>query len=121
GDSFTYTVRGREIEVDIADESLSGTRIPRVALPKTKDPGERLRFALLENLPGYFPYTAGEFPFKRRTEDPTRMYAGEGSPERTNRRFHLVSEGMPAKRLSTAFDSVTLYGYDPDERPGIYG
>ncbi len=121
GDSFTYTVRGREIEVDIADESLSGTRIPRVALPKTKDPGERLRFALLENLPGYFPYTAGVFPFKRRNEDPTRMFAGEGSPERTNRRFHLVSEGMPAKRLSTAFDSVTLYGYDPDERPDIYG
>ena len=121
GESFTYTVRGREIKVELTEESLSGTRLPRVALPKVEDPGERLRFALLENLPGYFPYTAGVFPFKRRNEDPTRMFAGEGSPERTNRRFHLVSEGMPAKRLSTAFDSVTLYGFDPDERPDIYG
>ncbi len=121
GDSFTYEVRGRRIEVDLREESLSGTRIPRVAVPPTMDPGERLRFALLENAPGYFPYTAGVFPFKRRGEDPTRMFAGEGSPERTNRRFHLVSEGTPAKRLSTAFDSVTLYGFDPDERPDIYG
>jgi methylmalonyl-CoA mutase len=92
-----------------------------VALPRTEDPGERLRFALLENVPGSFPFTAGVFPFKRSTEDPTRMFAGEGSPERTNRRFHLVSQGMAAKRLSTAFDSVTLYGFDPDERPDIYG
>ncbi len=120
-DSMTFAVRGRDIETHLFDESLSGTRIPRVALPRTEDPGERLRFALLENLPGYFPFTAGVFPFKRKDEEPTRMFAGEGSPERTNRRFHLVSKGMPAKRLSTAFDSVTLYGFDPDERPDIYG
>ncbi len=120
-DRFTYEVRGREVDVDLRETSLSGTRIPRVALPRTEEPGERLRFALLENVPGYFPYTAGVFPFKRRGEDPTRMFAGEGSPERTNRRFHLVSEGTPAKRLSTAFDSVTLYGFDPDERPDVYG
>ncbi len=119
--TFVYQVRGREIDVALYSESLSGTRIPRVALPRTTEPGERLRFALLENAPGYFPYTSGVFPFKRRGEDPTRMFAGEGSPERTNRRFHLVSEGTPAKRLSTAFDSVTLYGFDPDERPDIYG
>jgi methylmalonyl-CoA mutase len=120
-DTFTYQVRGRDITVPLFTESLSGTKVPRVALPRTEDPGERLRFALLENLPGYFPYTAGVFPFKRAGEDPTRMFAGEGSPERTNRRFHLVSAGMPAKRLSTAFDSVTLYGFDPHERPDIYG
>jgi methylmalonyl-CoA mutase len=120
-DAFTYRVRGRDITVPLTTTSLSGTKVPRVALPKTEDPGERLRFALLENLPGYYPFTAGVFPFKRSGEDPTRMFAGEGSPERTNRRFHLVSEGMPAKRLSTAFDSVTLYGFDPDERPDIYG
>ncbi len=120
-DAFTYTVRGRDFTVPLYTESLSGTRIPRVALPRTEDPGERLRFALLENVPGYFPYAAGVFPFKRTGEDPTRMFAGEGSPERTNRRFHLVSEGLPAKRLSTAFDSVTLYGFDPHERPDIYG
>ena len=121
GDSYTYTVRDREIEVPLARQSLSGLRIPRVALPRTRNAGERLRFALRENLPGYFPYTAGVFPFKRTGEDPTRMFAGEGGPERTNRRFHLVSQGMPAKRLSTAFDSVTLYGFDPHERPDIYG
>ncbi|MBT8399534.1 MAG: methylmalonyl-CoA mutase, partial [Rhodothermia bacterium] len=120
-DAMTFAVRGRDIETHLFEESLSGTRIPRVALPRTEDPGERLRFALLENLPGYFPFTAGVFPFKRKDEEPTRMFAGEGSPERTNRRFHLVSKGMPAKRLSTAFDSVTLYGFDPDERPDIYG
>ncbi len=120
-DAFTYEVRGREFRVPLHVESLSGTRIPRVVLPRTVDPGERLRFALLENLPGYFPFTAGVFPFKRENEDPTRMFAGEGSPERTNRRFHLVSVGMPAARLSTAFDSVTLYGFDPDERPDIWG
>ena len=121
-DTYTYKVRNREITVPLFHESLSGTKVPRVALPRTADPGERLRFALLENLPGYFPFTAGVFPFKRTgDEDPTRMFAGEGSPERTNRRFHLVSAGMPAKRLSTAFDSVTLYGFDPDERPDIYG
>ena len=120
-DTFTYTVRGRDFTVPLYRETLSGTKIPRVALPKTQDPGERLRFALLENLPGYFPFTAGVFPFKREGEDPTRMFAGEGSPERTNRRFHLVSSDSPANRLSTAFDSVTLYGFDPDERPDIYG
>lgn len=120
-ETFTYSVRGRDFTVPLYTESLSGTQIPRVALPRTEDPGERLRFALLENLPGFFPFTAGVFPFKRVGEDPTRMFAGEGSPERTNRRFHLVSEGMPAKRLSTAFDSVTLYGFDPHERPDIYG
>ncbi|WP_022834810.1 methylmalonyl-CoA mutase family protein [Salisaeta longa] len=120
-DEFTYTVRGRDITVPLYKESLSGTKIPRVALPTTEDPGERLAFALLENLPGYYPFTAGVYPFKRTGEDPTRMFAGEGSPERTNRRFHLVSEGTPANRLSTAFDSVTLYGFDPDERPDIYG
>ena len=118
---FTYTVREKDITAPLYRESLSGTKIPRVALPTTEAPGERLRFALLENLPGYFPFTAGVYPFKRAGEDPTRMFAGEGSPERTNRRFHLVSQGTPAKRLSTAFDSVTLYGFDPGERPDIYG
>ena len=120
-DNYTYTVRGKEIRVPLYRMSLSETRLPRVALPKAECPGERLRFTLLENLPGYFPYAAGVYPFKRTNEDPTRMFAGEGSPERTNRRFHLVSEGMPARRLSTAFDSPTLYGFDPDERPDIYG
>jgi len=120
-DSFDYDIRERTFSAPLFTESLSGTRIPRVAIPRTEDPGERLRFALLENLPGYFPFTAGVFPFKRAGEDPTRMFAGEGSPERTNRRFHLVSTGMAAKRLSTAFDSVTLYGFDPHERPDIYG
>lgn len=120
-ETFAYTVRGKEVRVPLFTETLSGLRIPRVALPKTEDPGERLRFALTENLPGFFPFTAGVYPFKRKGEDPIRMFAGEGAPERTNRRFHLVSEGMPARRLSTAFDSVTLYGFDPDERPDIYG
>ena len=121
GETFTYTVRDRNIEVPLHRETLSGTQVPRVALPKTDDPGERLRFALTENLPGYYPFTAGVYPFKRIGEDPTRMFAGEGSPERTNRRFHLVSQDAPANRLSTAFDSVTLYGFDPDERPDVYG
>jgi len=120
-DELVYTVRGREIRQPLTHETLSGTKVPRVALPRTENPGERLRYALLENLPGYFPFTAGVFPLKRRGEDPTRMFAGEGTPERTNKRFHLVSLGLPAKRLSTAFDSVTLYGRDPDERPDIYG
>ena len=120
-DELVYEVRGREIRQPLKHETLSGTAVPRVALPRTEDPGERLRYALLENLPGYFPFTAGVFPLKRTGEDPTRMFAGEGTPERTNKRFHLVSLGLPAKRLSTAFDSVTLYGRDPDERPDIYG
>jgi isobutyryl-CoA mutase len=120
-DDLVYHVRGKEIRQPLKHETLSGTKVPRVALPRAEDPGERLRFALTENLPGFFPFTAGVFPLKRTGEDPTRMFAGEGGPERTNRRFHLVSLGLPAKRLSTAFDSVTLYGRDPDERPDIYG
>ena len=118
---FSVKIRGKEIKNELFRESLSGTRIPRISLPKTKNLGDRLKFALKENLPGYFPFTAGVFPFKREGEDPTRMFAGEGTPERTNRRFHYVSEGMPAARLSTAFDSVTLYGEDPAHRPDIYG
>ncbi len=121
GDEFTVKIRGKEIKNKLYRESLSGTKIPRLSLPKSKNLGERLKFALRENLPGYFPFTAGVFPFKREGEDPTRMFAGEGTPERTNKRFHYVSEGMAAARLSTAFDSVTLYGEDPDHRPDIYG
>ncbi|MCC5906387.1 MAG: methylmalonyl-CoA mutase family protein [Balneolaceae bacterium] len=121
GDEFTVKIRGKEIKNKLYRESLSGTKIPRLSLPKTQNLGERLKFALRENLPGYFPFTAGVFPFKREGEDPTRMFAGEGTPERTNKRFHYVSEGMAAARLSTAFDSVTLYGEDPDHRPDIYG
>ncbi len=118
---FTVKIRGKEIKNQLFRESISGTKVPRISLPKTKNLGDRLRFALKENLPGYFPFTAGVFPFNREGEDPTRMFAGEGTPERTNRRFHYLSEGMPAARLSTAFDSVTLYGEDPDKRPDIYG
>lgn len=120
-DEFSYPVRGRDIKVKTFSNSLSGTRIPKVAPPNLSGPSDVLRFLLQENLPGEFPYTAGVFPFKRENEDPTRMFAGEGGPERTNRRFHYVSEGMPAHRLSTAFDSVTLYGEDPELRPDIYG
>ncbi|MEM7656198.1 MAG: methylmalonyl-CoA mutase family protein [Bacteroidota bacterium] len=120
-DEFVYQVRGRDIKVDAQVETLSHNRIPKVILPRFQDWGEILRWQLQENVPGEFPYTAGVFPFKREGEDPTRMFAGEGGPERTNRRFHYVSLGMPAKRLSTAFDSVTLYGEDPAERPDIYG
>ena len=120
-DNFDVKIRNKTIKNELYRESLSGTKIPRISLPNTKNPGDRLKFALRENLPGYFPFTAGVFPFKREGEDPTRMFAGEGTPERTNRRFHYVSEGMPAARLSTAFDSVTLYGEDPDNRPDIYG
>ncbi|MFP8488091.1 methylmalonyl-CoA mutase family protein [Gracilimonas sp. Q87] len=118
---FEVKIRDKTFKNKLYRESLSGLMIPRVALPKTKHKGEQLKFALKENLPGYFPYTAGVFPFKREGEDPTRMFAGEGTPERTNKRFHYVSEGMPAARLSTAFDSVTLYGEDPGYRPDIYG
>ncbi len=120
-DEYVYQVRGKEIRVPTFTKSLSHTRIPRVLLPKFEDWGEILRWVLQENVPGEFPYTAGVFPFKRQGEDPTRMFAGEGGPERTNCRFHYLSYGMPANRLSTAFDSVTLYGEDPDHRPDIYG
>ncbi|MFF6984024.1 fused isobutyryl-CoA mutase/GTPase IcmF [Streptomyces sp. NPDC008343] len=121
GDEQAVTIRGREIRTKLTRESLSGNQIPRVALPQYTDHGEMVRFWRRENLPGYFPFTAGVFPFKRDNEDPARMFAGEGDPFRTNRRFKLLSEGQPATRLSTAFDSVTLYGRDPDERPDIYG
>jgi methylmalonyl-CoA mutase len=120
-DEFVYQVRGKDIRVPTFTKSLSHNKIPRVVLPKFKDWGEILRWNLQENVPGEFPYAAGVFPFKRDGEDPTRMFAGEGNPERTNRRFHYVSLDMPATRLSTAFDSVTLYGEDPDYRPDIYG
>jgi methylmalonyl-CoA mutase len=120
-DEYVYQVRNKDIRVQTYTESLSKTRVPKVALPGFRDWGEILRWSLQENVPGEFPYTAGVFPFKREGEDPTRMFAGEGGPERTNRRFHYVSLGMPAARLSTAFDSVTLYGEDPDHRPDIYG
>ncbi|MEW6689470.1 MAG: fused isobutyryl-CoA mutase/GTPase IcmF [Pseudomonadota bacterium] len=121
GDERVVKVRGKELRTQLRTVSLSGTHLPKVALPRFEDAGEILRWRLRENLPGEFPFTAGVFPFKRENEDPTRMFAGEGDPFRTNRRFHLLSREMPAKRLSTAFDSVTLYGFDPDERPDIYG
>lgn len=121
GEEFMYTVRGKEIRVKNYTESLSHTHIPKIAVPRFTDWGDILRWAMQENFPGEFPFTAGVYPFKRQGEDPTRMFAGEGGPERTNRRFHYLSLGMPAARLSTAFDSVTLYGEDPDERPDIYG
>jgi methylmalonyl-CoA mutase len=121
GDEQVVKVRNRELRTRLTQTSLSGTKIPKVALPKYQDHGELLRWRMRENLPGEFPFTAGVFHFKRENEDPTRMFAGEGDPFRTNRRFHLLSRDMPAKRLSTAFDSVTLYGFDPDERPDIYG
>lgn len=120
-DELVVKVRDREIHTPLWRETLSGNRVPRVALPRFEDHGELLRFLRGENLPGRFPFTAGVFPFKRDDEDPTRMFAGEGDPFRTNRRFKLLSEGQPATRLSTAFDSVTLYGNDPDLRPDIYG
>ncbi|HXO77224.1 MAG TPA: methylmalonyl-CoA mutase family protein, partial [Puia sp.] len=120
-ETFNYDVRGKEIRQPLYSQSLSGTNIPRISVPRYKDWGDILRWRLQENFPGKFPYTAGVFPLKRAEEDPTRMFAGEGGPERTNKRFHYVSSGQPAKRLSTAFDSVTLYGEDPDYRPDIYG
>jgi len=119
--SYSFKVRGKEVKIDTHSKSLAHSKIPKVALPNYKAWGDLLRWALQENVPGEFPYTAGLYPFKRTSEDPTRMFAGEGGPERTNRRFHYLSLGMPAKRLSTAFDSVTLYGRDPDYRPDIYG
>ncbi|WP_081209647.1 methylmalonyl-CoA mutase family protein [Salegentibacter sediminis] len=118
---YSFKVRDKEIKIDTHTESLSHTQIPKVALPKYRAWGDILKWCLQENVPGEFPFTAGLYPFKRQGEDPTRMFAGEGGPERTNRRFHYVSLGLPAKRLSTAFDSVTLYGNDPDHRPDIYG
>ncbi|MEQ9219949.1 MAG: methylmalonyl-CoA mutase family protein [Cyclobacteriaceae bacterium] len=121
GSSYTYEVRGKAFTVKTASETLSGTQVQRIALPGFEGWGDILRWQLQENVPGSFPFTAGVFPFKRESEDPTRMFAGEGGPERTNKRFHYLSEGLPAARLSTAFDSVTLYGEDPDQRPDIYG
>jgi isobutyryl-CoA mutase len=118
---YVFQVRDQKITVKTYVESLSHTKIPKIALPKYKGWGDIVKWNLKENVPGEFPYAAGVFPFKREGEDPTRMFAGEGGPERTNKRFHYLSKGMPAKRLSTAFDSVTLYGNDPDIRPDIYG
>lgn len=120
-DEMSYQVRDKEIKIELNTESLSGLKIPKVALPRYNDWGDRLVWLLKENVPGAFPFTAGVFPFKRKGEDPKRQFAGEGTPERTNRRFHYLSKDDDAKRLSTAFDSVTLYGEDPDERPDIYG
>jgi methylmalonyl-CoA mutase len=120
-DEYVVKIRDKEIRTQLKHESLSGTKVPKVALPRYDDEGEILRFLMKENVPGSFPYTAGVFAFKREGEDPTRMFAGEGDAFRTNQRFKRLSEGMPAQRLSTAFDSVTLYGSDPDPRPDIYG
>jgi methylmalonyl-CoA mutase len=121
GDEYEYTVRDRVIRVPSSVRTLAGLRIPKVCCPRFESRGELLRWLLLENVPGRFPFTAGVFPLKRAQEDPTRMFAGEGPPARTNRRFHYLSKDSPAKRLSVAFDSVTLYGEDPDPRPDIYG
>jgi methylmalonyl-CoA mutase len=118
---YSFKVRDKEINIKTHTTTLSGIQLPKISLPKYKAWGDVLLWQLKENVPGEYPYAAGLYPFKRTGEDPTRMFAGEGTPERTNRRFHYVSLGMPAKRLSTAFDSVTLYGNDPDERPDIYG
>jgi len=120
-DELMYSVRGRDIRIPLYTESMSHSRIPKIALPRFRDPGELYRWMRAENVPGQFPYTAGVFPLKRVDEDPTRMFAGEGDPARTNRRFKMLSADYEAKRLSTAFDSATLYGYDPDIRPDIYG
>ncbi len=120
-DELVYHVRDREIRVPLHSESLSHQKIPKIALPKFTDPGEIYRWMRRENLPGYFPFTGGVFPLKREDEDPTRMFAGEGDAFKTNQRFRLLSSNYEAKRLSTAFDSVTLYGYDPEDRPDIYG
>jgi methylmalonyl-CoA mutase len=121
GDEYVVKIRGKEIRSALTTVSLSGTHVPKVALPKYEDDGEILRWQLTENVPGSFPFTAGVFAFKRENEDPTRMFAGEGDAFRTNKRFHLLADNMPAQRLSTAFDSVTLYGNDPAIRPDIYG
>jgi methylmalonyl-CoA mutase len=121
GEQFRYEVRGRDVVVESTRETLSGSHVPKVARPRAEGAGDRLRWRLLENVPGEFPYTSGVFPFKRETEDPTRMFAGEGPAGRTNHRFHLLAAGQPAARLSTAFDSITLYGEDPARRPDIFG
>ncbi|MGP1680651.1 MAG: methylmalonyl-CoA mutase family protein, partial [Burkholderiales bacterium] len=121
GDEYVVKIRGKEVRTKLTSKSLSGSTIRKVALPRYEDHGELLKWLLLENVPGSFPFTAGVFAFKRENEDPTRMFAGEGMPERTNRRFHYLARGHQATRLSTAFDSTTLYGEDPDERPDIYG
>ncbi|MER2528205.1 MAG: methylmalonyl-CoA mutase family protein, partial [Candidatus Competibacter denitrificans] len=121
GEDYVVKIRDKEIRYKLTSQSLSGSRIPKVSLPRFDEDGELLRWMMLENLPGSFPYTAGVFAFKRENEDPTRMFAGEGDPFRTNRRFKKLSEHAEATRLSTAFDSVTLYGFDPNERPDIYG
>ncbi len=121
GSEYVYEVRGNEVRAPLRHETLSGLSVPKVAVPEYRSWGDRLRWLRRENFPGAFPYTAGIYPLKRTAEDPTRMFAGEGPPEQTNRRFHYLASGMPAKRLSTAFDSVTLYGEDPHERPDIYG
>lgn len=118
---FSYEVRGKTFSQPLFSESLSGLKIPKIALPRLTDWGDRLEYLRLENVPGEFPFTQGVFPLKRTDEDPKRMFAGEGGPERTNKRFHFLCEGEPAKRLSTAFDSVTLYGEDPQQRPDIFG
>ena len=120
-DFYEYKVRDKVLKLPMFSMSLSGTRIPKISMPKYRDWGDILRWQAQENAPGHFPFTAGVFPLKREGEDPTRMFAGEGGPERTNKRFHYVSLDQPAIRLSTAFDSVTLYGEDPDHRPDIYG
>jgi isobutyryl-CoA mutase len=120
-DQLVFHVRGKEIKQELTRTSLSGSKIYRVAVPRVSDWGDRFRYLKLENVPGEFPYTAGVFPLKRENEDPKRMFAGEGTPERTNKRFHYLCKGEPAQRLSTAFDSVTLYGQDPDPRPDIFG
>jgi methylmalonyl-CoA mutase len=121
GEEFIYEVRGKDVRVPLHQETLSHTRVPKVALPRYRSWGDRLHWLLQENVPGEFPYAAGVYPFRRAEEDPARMFAGEGPPEQTNRRFHYLAADQPAKRLSTAFDSVTLYGEDPHERPDVYG
>jgi methylmalonyl-CoA mutase len=120
-ETYSYSVRGRDVVGTNFRETLSNQRVPKLAPPRFDSWGDRIRFLMKENLPGRYPYTGGVFPYRRESEDPTRMFAGEGTPERTNRRFHYLSSGQQAVRLSTAFDSVTLYGEDPHERPDIYG
>ena len=120
-ETYSYKVRERELKGENYTETLSHRRVPKIAVPRFTDWGEQLRFIRTENLPGSYPYTGGVYPYRREEEDPTRMFAGEGAPERTNRRFHYLARGGNAVRLSTAFDSTTLYGEDPDTRPDIYG